>query len=58
MEYLKKCLHILEKKYSTKYMEYNPVAGTKALDMIIQVLRDINQFSLSGLFRVVSVDIV
>lgn len=39
-------------------MEYFPVAGRKDLDTIIQVLSDINQLSLSGLFRVVSGDIV
>lgn len=39
-------------------MEYSPVAVRKTLDTIIQVLSDTNQFSLSGLFRVVSVDIV
>lgn len=39
-------------------MECFPVAGRKDLDMIIQVLSDINQLRLSGLFRLVSADIV
>jgi len=46
------------KKYCIKYMECFPMAGRKDLDMIIQLLSDINQLSLSGLFRVVSADFV
>lgn len=34
------------------------MARRKDLDRIIQVLTDINQLSLSGLFRVLSADIV
>lgn len=37
-------------------MECFPIAGRKDLDMIIQLLIDINQLSLSGFFRAVSVD--
>lgn len=34
------------------------MAGRKDLDMIIRLLSDINQLSLSGLFRAVSADFV
>lgn len=34
------------------------MAGRKDLDMIIQLLSDINQLTLSGLFRAVSADCV